>query len=118
MLTSYTNPKMFEWFHESSQTFEKFFTIEANIFFFYQNFINALLIKFWVTCSLHEDCIAPKGAELHRFDQDAMSIITSYFYGNPSDKDNYLPAYSFTTQESYFFEVRRYDGLNYFSRKV
>jgi hypothetical protein len=68
---------------------------------------------------IDKNCIAPPGSVLnpccgcHRYDQSAITIIMSYFYGHPVDK-NYLPAYSFTKSESFFFEVKRYEGMNYF----
>ena len=76
-----------------------------------------------VTCALDESCIAPKlshiyGSTLnwifgcgicgcHRFDQDALSIANSFFFGMPKNSDEYLPAYALTKEESTSFEVRR-----------
>jgi hypothetical protein len=47
-LTCYTNSKMFTWFGEETKSFESFFTIEANILFFHQNFLTLLIMKAWV----------------------------------------------------------------------
>jgi hypothetical protein len=122
-LTCYTDPKMFAWFGEEAESYEQFFTIEANILLFHQTFLTSLIMKAWITCALYEDCIAPKGAKIsgccgcHRFDQDAITIVNSYFYGHPIDSKNSLPAYSLTTQESYFFQVKRYEGRQYFTLK-
>ena len=118
-LLCYTNPKMFEWFHERSSTFDNLDTIEANFLIMKKNFINSLIMKAWVTCALNEACIAPEGSKIapccgcHRFDQDALTIISTYFYGHPSQPHR-LPAYSFTKNESYFFDVRRHEGMPYF----
>ena len=114
---------MFSWFEEETKSFENFFTIEANILLFHQNFLTNLVMKAWITCALYKECIAPVGSSIsgccgcHRYDQDAITIVSSYFYGHPLDSKNYLPAYSLTTQESYFFDVKRYEGRQYFTSK-
>ena len=118
-LTCYTNPKMFEWYLDKNTSFEDFFTIEANFIIMQRNFVNSLLMKAWITCALDKNCIAPEGSSIggccgcHRFDQDALTVSSTYFYGHPRDK-NFLPAYSLTTNESFFFAVRRYEGMKYF----
>lgn len=124
-LNCYTNPLMFNWFGESAQNFEEFFTIEANILMFSgSHFLSKLLMKAWVTCALEKDCIAPPGSSLsvccgcHRYDQDAITIVSSFFYAHPKDRVNRLPTYSFTTAESYFFDVRRHEGKEYFTAKI
>ncbi len=122
-LNCYTNPKMYEWFGETNKTYEGFYTIEANILLFYRNFITILMMKGWLTCALDPDCIAPPGSSIsgccgcHRFDQDAITVVSSFFIGHPKDRDKYLPAYSFTKDESYFFQVRRYESRDYFTKK-
>ncbi len=113
-LLRYTNPKMFTWFEESPHTFEKFFTAEAGIVFVHNNFLSRLIMKAWVTCALDESCIAPRGEHMHRFDQDALTIICSYFVGHPKEVNGHLPAYSFTKEESYFFEIKRNHRMRYF----
>ncbi len=112
---------MFDWFQEKPESFKEFYTIEANILMFHQNFLTKLLMKAWVTCALEENCIAPVGSSTggccgcHRFDQDALTIISSFFFGHPKQSKKFLPAYSFKTQESYFFDIRRYEAMNYFT---
>ncbi len=113
-LVQYTNPLMFEWFEETVDVYKQFWTIEANILFFHNNFLTQLLMKAWVTCALEDECIAPSGMQIHRFDQDAITIISSYFFGMPIESNKYLPAYSFTKEESYFFDIRRYEAMSYF----
>ena len=113
-LLHYTNPLMFDWFEESSESYKEFFTIEANILFFYNNFLTKLIMKAWIACALEESCIAPSGLQTHRFDQDALTIVCSYFFGNPTEAMKFLPAYSFTKEESYFFDIRRYEAMAYF----
>ena len=53
----------------------------------------------------------------HRYDQDAITIVNSFFFGHPIEKGKYLPAYAFTKEESFFFKVRRREGKNYFTLK-
>ena len=65
-LICYTNPKMFEWFGEKSETYKLFYTVEANILLFHQNFLTSLLMKSWITCALDENCIAPPGSSLRK----------------------------------------------------
>ena len=60
----FTTPKMFEWFGESADDFEKIGTIEGNFIILHRNFLNALIIKAWVTCALDKTCIAPVGERL------------------------------------------------------
>ena len=121
-LTCYTNPKQFVWFGESADAYANFFTIEANILFFHMNFLATLMTKAWVTCALDPSCIAPEGSSTggccgcHRYDQDALTIVGSFFYAHPVDVKK-LPAYSFTKAESFFFQVRRYEGMDYFTRR-
>jgi hypothetical protein len=43
---------MMTWFGENVDDFENFDTIEANILYFTNNFITALVMKAWVTCAL------------------------------------------------------------------
>lgn len=121
-LTCYTNPQMFAWFNEEVKSYESFFTIEANILLFHRNFLTTLMMKSWVTCALDENCIAPPGSRIggccgcHRYDQDAITLTASFFFAHPVDTVNRLPAYSLTTYESYFFDVKRYEGRDYFTR--
>ncbi|CAF0887758.1 unnamed protein product [Brachionus calyciflorus] len=123
-LNCYTNPKMFEWFEDTPSTYDDFFTIEANILLFHRNFLTSLIMKAWVTCALEESCISPIGSRIdsccgcHRYDQDALTIINSYFYGHPKDSRMHLPPYSFTREESFFFKIRRYEGMDYFKNQA
>ncbi len=118
-LNCYTNPKQFEWFGETADSFVDFFTIEANILLFHRNFVTTLMMKAWVTCALDVNCIAPPGSEVsgccgcHRYDQDALTVVSSFFYGHPKDI-NKSPAYAFTPAESYLFTIHRYEGVEYF----
>jgi hypothetical protein len=120
-LVCYTNPEMFGWFGEDSDTLKNVHTIEANILMFHRSFLTSLIMKAWITCALDNDCIAPSGHVTnscyvgHRFDQDALTIVNTYFYGIPKNFPENLPAYSFKTQESYFFDIRRYESMNYFT---
>ena len=51
-LTSYTDPQMFEWFGETSEAYKGFFTIEANIFMFTNNFLTSIMMRAWIACAL------------------------------------------------------------------
>ena len=119
-LLCYTNPKMFEWFEEKTKHYEEFNTIEANIIIFHKTFLTSLITKAWATCALDQDCIAPVGSSIggccgcHRYDQDGLTIIAGFFIGHPKEPKKYLPAHSFTHAESYFFQIRRYEGMKYF----
>ena len=119
-LVFYTNPKMFEWFGETTNTYANFNTIEANILIFTRKTLTSLIMKAWVTCALDKSCIAPVNSTTedccgcHRFDQDGLTIINSFFFGHPRDSQSYLPAYSLTSFESFFFEILRYQGSKYF----
>lgn len=116
----YTNPLMFKWFDEKMELFDDFWTIEANILMFQRTFLTKLIVKVWVTCALDKDCIAPNGSRrlpccgCHRYDQAAITLISSFFYAQPREKRAYLPAFSFTQQESYFFRINRKSVRNYF----
>ncbi len=112
-LTCYTDSKMFAWFNENTKLFDRLWSIEANLLIMHRNFINSLIMKVWITCALDEKCIAPEGARVnpccgcHRFDQSALSTALTFFYGHPKDMQKYLPAFSFTKNESNFFSIER-----------
>lgn len=121
-LTCYTNPRMFHWFKETEADYESFPTLEANIIMLHKSFVTSLIMKAWVTCAMDKNCIAPEGSRLgnccgcHRFDQDAITIVTTFFYGYPKLKDDYFAANSFLNCkqnfcEQDFFKVMRGDEL-------
>ena len=124
-LTCYTNPKMFDWFSLPVESYANVFTIDANILMFKRSFLTSLIMKAWVTCALDADCIAPPGSQLykccgcHRYDQDALTIITSYFFIHPSRPVNSIlnkyPAFAFYQNEQFFFKVNRGESMNYFT---
>lgn len=129
-LVCFTDPRMFEWFGENAKNFENVRTLEANFIIVTKNFLTSLIMKAWVTCALDQSCIAPEGAHIygginnwingcsekhcgcHRFDQDAFTIVNTYFYGFPFD-DNKNPAITFTNDEMFFFEVKRRNVKEY-----
>jgi hypothetical protein len=119
-LICYTNPRQFEWFGEQARSYEELFSIEAGLLFFHETFLSSLILKAWLTCALDVNCIAPAGSRssaccgCHRYDQDALTIVSSFFFAHPRTYEH-LPAYSFTKAESYFFEIRRYEGRAYFT---
>ncbi len=118
-LPCYTNPQMFRWFEENPQTYNHVYTLEANIIMLHRSFVTSLIMKAWVTCALDKSCIAPIYSRLwpcdpcgcHRYDQDALTIISTIFYGYSG---NY-PVFTFSEQEqSNFFEIKREETINYF----
>ena len=129
-LPCYTDSRMFEWFGESPQTYENIQTLEANFIIINKNFLTSLIMKTWVTCALDESCIAPKGSHIygglknwiygchacgcHRFDQDALSLVTTFFYGFPLDRKSF-PAFALTENEMELFDVRRRNVGSYIS---
>ena len=80
-------------------------------------------MKAWITCALDKNCISPDGSRLnpccgcHRFDQSALTLIASYFYATPRNDSFLIPPYGFTEEESYFYKVKRGEGLEYFTKK-
>jgi hypothetical protein len=100
----YTNVKMFKWFNENPIVFNGIRSLEANVIIINKSIVSLLLIKAWITCALDVDCIAPKGSSLynccgcHRYDQSALTIISTYFYGYPMNNNNYTPSCSFKQQ--------------------
>ncbi len=116
-LTCYTNPRMFHWFKETEADYESIPTLEANIIMFHKSFLTSLVMKTWVTCALDETCIAPEGSRLanccgcHRYDQDAITVATTFFYGYPKLKSVFFAANSFLHKEEDFFKVMRRDRL-------
>lgn len=101
-LPCYTDERMFEWFGSKSNEYSHMRSLEANFFIFRKSLALDIILKAWVTCALDVTCIAPKGAHIyggannwgilgpdcsicgcHRFDQSAMSIISSHFYEHP-----------------------------------
>lgn len=120
----FTDERMFHWFNESPDSFDNIYTLEANLLVFHRTFLTSLIMKAWVSCALDRDCIAPPGSHIyggpknwingcsqtscgcHRFDQDALSIVNTYFYGFPEDY-NIKPAFSLTLNENYFYHLTR-----------
>jgi hypothetical protein len=137
-LVCYTDKRMFKWFgydltNESiSNSLNRMYSAEANLIFFSQNsLVNLLIMKAWTLCALDVNCISPKGSniygdikkylikgcettcECHRFDQDALTIVLSMFYGHPVERDDYLPAYALSTNEMDLFNLERRSVYSY-----
>lgn len=120
----FTDDRMFEWFHESPDSFSNVYSLEANLLIFHRSFLTSLVMKAWVSCALDRDCIAPPGAHIyggpsnwingcsakscgcHRFDQDALAIVSTFFYGFPEDYE-VKPAFTLTNKENYFYNLTR-----------
>jgi len=129
-LNCYTNPKTYQWFNENLNLYHNLNLIKTNVVVIYRNFLTSLIIKSWVTCALDLNCIAPKGSTptgglmasilgckycgCHRYEQSAITIINSYFYGHPKHSEFFLPAYAMTKNESLLFTVNEKFGMHYF----
>ena len=71
---------------------------------------------------MDETCIAPKFSHIygnflnwifgcgicgcHRFDQDALTILNSFFFGITTNINQY-PAYALTPEEATYFDINR-----------
>ena len=121
-LNCYTNPLMYKWFGETNETYKEFRTIEANILLFERSFLSMLLMKAWVTCALDKSCISPPGSKLlpccgcHRYDQDAITVVNSFFYTFPKQYIM-LPAFVLSHSEKSFYLIKRYEKKSYFTPK-
>lgn len=125
-ITCYSDPRSFDWFGEDMSTFDAVHSLEANLLGMRAgHFITALVMKAWVICALDADCIAPPGSYrygtvknwiygctetscgCHRYDQHALTVINTYFFGYPVEFDT-KPACVITDAESdFFYDVRR-----------
>jgi hypothetical protein len=120
-LVCYTHPKMFKWFALNIVDYEDAYTIDANMLLLKRGFVSSFIMKAWVTCALDRHCIAPIGSRLygccgcHRFDQDAITLVASYFFLHPFDS---LCPYSISDQEFYFYDIRRHDKMKYFTARL
>jgi hypothetical protein len=103
----YTDKRLYDWFGDNSTLQNMQYdikTLEANAFLFRKSFVTELIMKAWVTCALDTKCMALEGAVLwpccgcHRYDQAALSVISTFFYGYPKDKIT-KPACAFTDKE-------------------
>lgn len=109
-------------YSKDAKKYEEVFSIDANFLLFKKSILTSLIMKAWVTCALDESCIAPEGSRLspccgcHRYDQDALTIVTSYFYSHPfhPNKTEVMPPVSFSKEEAFFFKLRRGHGMDYF----
>ena len=123
-LNCYTNPLMYKWFGENTSTYEEFYTMEAGVLLFQRSLLTTLLMKAWLTCALDKSCIDPPGSKhspccgCHRYDQDALTVVSSFFYAYPKDLNLKSPAFAFTTPESRFFDIERYKEKSYFTLKT
>ena len=121
-LNCYTDPLMYKWFGETNVTYKEFMTIEANLILFERSFLSMLLMKAWVTCALDKSCIAPPGSKLwpccgcHRYDQDAITVVNSFFYTFPR-QNKALPAFALSRSEKSFYLIKRYQKKSYFTPK-
>ena len=134
-LTCYTDRRMFEWFQQTPLEFSHLHTIEANIILLHNNLLTKLVMKSWVTCALDASCIAPDGASIygsvsewnwlgpdcskcgcHRFDQDALTVVASFFYAHPVGFKRF-PAYALNGLEA-DFEIKRRDVAQYISDQI
>jgi hypothetical protein len=117
-LVCYTNPRMFDWFGLDVDEYADSFTIDANIIMFKRTLETELIMKAWVTCALDGNCIAPPGSRLgrccgcHRYDQDAITIITSFFFVHQRS-GMYTPI-AFTEEEKFFYSLQRKTTMHYF----
>ena len=98
-LVCYSNKKIFKWFETLEDLYNRIKLVKTNFLVFHRNFLSTLVLKAWVTCALEKECIAPEGSSYdggfitsvlgckscgcHRFDQNALTIISTYFYGHP-----------------------------------
>lgn len=87
-----TNRETIVWFGSTISELQSVPFIDTNIMLFHRNFINALIMKAWITCSLDIKCIAPLSASrtnrlkccgCHKFEQSALTMITTFFYSYP-----------------------------------
>ena len=126
-ITCFSDPRSFVWFGEEAASFEGVRTLEANLLVLNRNHvITTLVMKAWVMCALDAQCIAPEGSYryggpknwlygcsetscgCHRYDQHALSVIGSYFFGIPVDFEPAKPACVLTNAEtSTFYDVER-----------
>ena len=54
----------------------------------------------------------------HRFDQDALTLVNTFFYGHPIDYDMYQPPYAFRSGEKFFFEINRRNIKKYIQDQI
>ncbi len=90
-----TNSKMFNYFNvKEPDVIGSLNQMEAGNVLYYRNFLNALIMKAWVSCALDNECMA-KGSlhslccsevGCHRFDQSALTTIISFFLQYPKSK--------------------------------
>lgn len=131
----FTDPSMLAWFRETPQSFADTHSLEANLLIFHRSFVTSLIMKAWVSCALERDCIAPLGAHIyggpfnwingcsptscgcHRFDQDALSIVNTYFYGFPEDF-SIKPAFALTDSEHFFYNLTRRNVPEYIRDQI
>jgi hypothetical protein len=114
--TCQTDPRMFDYFDvKNPDVIGSLKQIEAGMVVYYKNFVNALIMKAWVTCALDEQCL-PRGCHgckccsqtgCHRYDQSALNMIVSYFLQHP--KSNKLRAAHFLRTRDYFIVSRPQD---------
>lgn len=135
-LPCFTDNRMFQWFNEHSRNFKQVYSLEANFIIFSKSFLTSLIMKSWVSCALDQSCIAPSGShiygtfklksiiqgctttcECHRFDQDALAIVNTYFYGFPREF-NRKPAFAFNPNDEIFYNLVRRDISKYIKDQI
>ena len=130
--TCFTDNRMSKWFGSDNKEFNSLEGLQANFFIFHRNLVLELMMKSWVTCALDESCIAPKGSHIygsiknwgltgpdchqcgcHRFDQAAITIISSFFFGHPVNYQQYRSSYSSILRDSNVYTCDRRDIAKY-----
>ena len=127
-LNCYSNSKIFKWFHTTLELYKDINLIKTNFLVFHRNFLSSLVLKAWVTCALDPSCISPEGSSYnggmmtsvlgcrscgcHRFDQSALALISTFFYGHPKHSNKFLP--SFNSNRTDLFTIEKKFHMNYF----
>ena len=128
-----THSGTLNYFNMTRESMQGLLTLQAGCWVLWSTKKMMSLISRWVDCALHEECIAPKGAQrrgcsskptqqvdycgCHRFDQSALNILLTQEFGKEVYKTVFKNNNTFEVERHAIKPTRKYP-LKYCNRSI